>query len=374
MATPPAYQYRLEIQRLDDGTWFPGEPIPDAYLQPARDEAVFRSQRKGLTGPAADQARIAEEPIFGDAGGGQVAGLRILAGADDRQVQAEFGLDLFAPAARRQAARLADQGQLPADARFLYRVFAGPAEAPADPPGLDGVTATVSRRPLPLLDGRLADWRAAATPVGPVDDELDHPLFITDRALELSREYSRKPGENEGGALLVGRLYRQAGPEPEIFAVLDGAIEARHAENQPLSLDLTAATFAYFDLQLERRRTRLGRVHEVALAFAHAHNFLPAAPEDRQRCGECHLRASCPFSSSFYSSRDAEFHRALFARQPYAVGLVWGYQHADDGGRREDDLRVYCLHGNQPRRRGFYRIPHNKAAAGEAPADPSPAC
>jgi hypothetical protein len=212
-----------------------------------------------------------------------------------------------------------------------------------------------------LLDGCLADWRAGATPVGPVDDALDHPLFITDRVLDIARHFSRKPGENEGGALLLGRLYRQTGPEPEIFAVLDDAIEARHAENQPLSLDLTAATFAYFDLQLERRRTRLGRVHEVAQAFAHAHNFLPAAPEDRQPCGECHLRAACPFSSAFYSSRDAEFHRALFARQPYAVGLVWGYKVSETEGKHEDDLRAFCLHGNGPRRRGFYQIPHEMA-------------
>src|SRR5262249_54175462 len=151
--------------------------------------------------------------------------------------------------------------------KFLYRVYAEPAAEEGNGRAT-GVVATVRRRSLPLVAGRLADWLADARPTGPMDDQ-DYPLFMLDRARELAREYCRKPGDKEGGALLVGRLFRQNGPEPEIFGVLEDAIEAEYAEQELFSLDLTPRGFAHLHQQLLLRRTRLGRGDEVALAFSH---------------------------------------------------------------------------------------------------------
>jgi hypothetical protein len=355
MSTGEHFRYRVDVVRTVDGAVFPGEPLPDAYLQPVRDEAVFLAQRRGVVGPDGGGAETRAEPVFARAGG-SVRGVRVTVAAGGRPVALEYGVDLFAGAAAAGAARLAREGQIPDDGAYAFRVWAEES-APAPDAWPEGVTASVVRAPLPLEVGRLADWVAASRAVGPPPGD-EYPLFVTPRAMGRMRQFSRKPGDREGGALLVGRLYRQAEPEPEVFGVIDDALEARHAENEPLSLDLTVRTWAYLAAQLERRRTRLGRRAELALGFAHGHNFLPDVEDDgRPRCAECGVKDTCPFSSSFYSVRDADFHRALFGRQPFAVGLVWGYT-----SRREDDLRAYHLRGGMARRRGFYEVGPNGPA------------
>jgi hypothetical protein len=349
MNAPDSHQYRVDVIRTDDGAVFPGALLPPAYLQVGRDEAIFRAQRRGVVGADPTGVEVSAEPIF-QTGSEQVCGARFTIESGGQRIEHEYGIDLFAPAAEVVADRLAKSGHLKTDAKYAYRVSAHPV-ASTHSARPEGVTVTVRRAPLPLVPGRLADWLSRARPSGPPAG-ADYPLFITPRALERMRQFSRKPGDREGGALLVGRLLKQEEPESEIFGVVDDALEARHAENEPLSLDLTAKTWSDFDTQLTRRRSRLGRRHEVALGFAHGHNFLPEVKDDGQpRCGECAVKDSCPFSSSFYSTRDAEFHRALFGRQPYAVGLVWGYT-----TKREDDLRAYCLRGGVARRRGFYEL------------------
>lgn len=348
-ASKEHYRYRMEIQRARDGAFFPAGDVPAGELTEARDQAVFLGQRRGLVGPDPSEAVLVEEPVVGE--DNLIAGVRfVVNGSDKPPVEKLFGLDLFATYAHLQAIGLAKQGLLEKDAKYLYRVFADKANGNGSAISASGIVARVKRKPLPLVPGKLDAFLAIAKPQGPqVDGDL--PLFITDRALDLSRDYSRKPGEKEGGGMMLGTLYQQTEPEAEIFAVIDDVLEARYAEQQTLSLDLTTQTWAYFQTQLDIRKKRMGRVNELPVAFAHGHNMVPQVKEGSQPCGECHLRASCPFSSAFYSTRDTEFHRALFGRQPYAVGLVWGYT-----TKKEDDLKVFCLEGSQPRRRGYCQI------------------
>jgi hypothetical protein len=342
-------KYSLEIQRVSDGTFFPAGDVPSGYLQEARDQTIFLGQRRGAVGADSSDAVVVEEPVFAE--DKLIAGVTMsVNGTAKGRAEKLFTLDLFADYARTQALGLAKQGFLEKNAKYSYRVFAERANGNGVVSGMAGVVAKVRRKPLPLVPGKLADWLANAKVVGPMV-QGDFPLFLSERALELSRDYSRKPGEKEGGAMMLGTLYQQIEPEPEIFAVIDDVLEARYAEQQTLSLDLTTETWAYFQKQLDLRRTRLGRVNELPIAFGHGHNFVPEVKEGAQPCGECHLRASCAFSSAFYSTRDTAFHRALFSRQPYAVGLVWGYT-----TKKEDDLKVFCLEGSQPRRRGYYRV------------------
>jgi hypothetical protein len=341
--------YRMEIQRVSDGTFFPAGEVPAGYMQEGRDQTVFLGQRRGVVGPDASDIAVVEEPVFAE--DKLIAGVSMTVnGSSNGRAEKIFTLDLFADYARMRALGLAKQGLLEKDTKYSYRVFADMTNGNGTPASAAGVVAKVRRKPLPLVPGKLADWLPHAKPVGPMI-EGDFPLFFTERALELSREYSRKPGDKEGGAMMLGTLYQQTEPEPEIFAVVDDVLEARYAEQQTLSLDLTTETWAYFQTQLALRRTRLGKVNELPIAFGHGHNFVPQVKEGAEPCGECHLRGSCAFSSSFYSTRDTEFHRALFCRQPYAVGLVWGYT-----TKKEDDLKVFCLEGSQPRRRGYYQV------------------
>lgn len=345
----PRFAYRLEIQRVADGVRFPAGPIPDAFLQPARDQIVFLSQRRGFA--SEEDPEVRECPVAAESGHGQISGVALSAGDESCFSELNFGLELFGPAVSMQVARLVKEGHLKADDKFAYRVFAKPAEPKPMNGAIAGVVARVRRNSPALLEAKLADFLADADPIGPMDPD-NHPLFITARALALALEYCRKPVDKEGGALLLGHLYRQREPQPEIFGVIDDAIEAKYAEHQQFRLDLKTDGFAYLNTQLHLRRTRLGRPHEVPLGFAHAHNFLPSVREDGQaECVACPKRATCPLTSSFYSQADLEFHRALFARAPYAVGLVWGFT-----PRFEDDLRVFCLDGAQARQRGFYRL------------------
>jgi hypothetical protein len=353
MTTEPSYKYRLQIQRESDGAWFPSGPIGDAYLQEARDHALFQSQRRGITGSDLNDAPVGEQPVFASGRDGQIRGVIITVGNGAQQIATTFGLELFAPAARAEARRLVKAGQLADGCKFVFSVFAdrvAPRSADATMPA-GCVRASVRRAPLPLVDGSLADWLNRAEAVGPIRDE-DYPLFITANVLNLSREFSRRTGDKEGGAMLLGHLYRQREPKPEIFGVIDTALELEHAKHEMYSLQFSAETFARINAQLALRRTRLGMVHEIAMGVCHSHNFLPSALDGKPKCAECPLRPTCQLTSSFYSVADEQFHRALFGgRAPFSVGLVWGYT-----PREEDDLRVFCLNAGQSRERGYYRI------------------
>jgi hypothetical protein len=349
MSTRPPFTYRLEIERTGDGARFPARPVPDAFLQPAREQVFFVSRRRGFSGDGDPIVR--ESPVAVAGGAGQIQGVTMAAGDGDTYSELTFGLELFGAAASMEAVQLVQRGHLQADDKFAYRVYAEPAEPSPVRDSMAGVVARVRRNPLTLLDGTLADWLDDAHPIGPIQD-ADHPLLITERALAAAQEYCRKPVDREGGALLLGHLYRQREPQLEIFGVIDDAIEAKYAEQQLFRLDLKTEGFAYLNTQLHLRRTRLGRQHELALGFAHAHNFLPSVREDgKAQCTTCPDRTACKLTSSFYSQDDTQFHRALFGRAPYAVGLVWGFT-----PQLETELRVFCLDGGQPRQRGFYRL------------------
>ncbi|MBI3469186.1 MAG: hypothetical protein HY000_39790, partial [Planctomycetes bacterium] len=185
------YSYRLRIQRDSDGVWFPTGQVSDAYLQEARDQALFESQRRGITGPDPNESVVTEEPLFAPDMDGQISGLTVRVSHCTAQLTTQFTLELFSPASQVEAARLVKAGQLQQEATFRYRVFAQRVEnliGGDRAPG--GVVATVRRKPLPLVDGRLSDWLDRARPAGPMYD-TDYPVLITEQALELSREYSR---------------------------------------------------------------------------------------------------------------------------------------------------------------------------------------
>src|SRR5262249_5354937 len=153
-----------------DGARFPAGRVPDGALQEARDQVVFLGQRRMLIGPDGAGAPVAEQPLFYDSKKGQITGVRMAMAAVGRQDESSFSLDLFAAAPQEHAARLVRDGLLEKGDKFLYRVYAEPAAEEGNGRAT-GVVATVRRRSLPLVPGRLADWLADARPTGPMDDQ-----------------------------------------------------------------------------------------------------------------------------------------------------------------------------------------------------------
>ena len=196
---------------------------------------------------------------------------------------------------------------------------------------------------------------AGATRHGP-EGEDDYPLFITADALPTSVEKSWAGPDLEGGAWLIGNLYRQADP-PEIFAVIHTVIEARGMAHEKDSLDFSSETWLHLQEQLSRRKTRLGKQGEVAAGFIHSHPFLPAETHGQKNCTTCAKRASCTLSSAFLSKRNAQFHTAVFGAAAYAVQMVLGLD-----ARGDFDLRMFALDGCQFRERGFYVLADAPAA------------
>jgi len=348
------YRYRLEFQPGDDVARFPGDRVDPAYLSVPREQAIFRGQRAGLLGDNPAEASVLEQPVFTAEATGEIAGLQFLVGEGESTLRVLFDVQAaFGAAAQAQLARFQKQEAAWAKCeKVLFRVY---AEADDNGRARAGCTDTphVRRKPLPVQDGVLGEWLAVGQPVGPVSDR-HYPLFIYEETLEKAQAYLGKAGSQklEGAALLLGHLYRQREPVPELFGVVDAAIEIRHADQKAFSFTPTAAGYADLGAQMALRRTRLGRTHEVPLILAHNHWFYPAVQDDGDaHCPSCEKRRTCEMTSSFYSRHDVNLHLSWFGSQPYVAGMVIGLTPRD-----EQDLRVFAMHGCLPEERGFYKI------------------
>ncbi|MCL4195057.1 MAG: hypothetical protein KJZ87_25175 [Thermoguttaceae bacterium] len=346
LAVEPS-RYRLLFQTAHHEE-YPGDLIDPAWLEPARAQIRFDAQRAGLIGPDAYEVAVSEEPVFVAAETAEISAIRFAVTRDGRAVGRVYDIDsLFGRAAAAAALKLGKAIADTTGGRVGYRVVAEP-----HPPPSAGPNAVVTRKPLPLGEARLEDWLVRAERVGPEGDE--YPLFITEQALDTTRVYLFKAGaaQLEGAALLLGHLYRQHEPRPEIFGVIDAVIELRQGSQERFSLKPTAALYADLQAQMLRRRTRLNRPDEIPLALAHNHPFLPSVGDNGEaNCPSCQKRATCNLTSSFYSTSDIELHASLFAAQPYVAGMVWGFS-----PREELDVRVFALRGWRAVERGYYRL------------------
>ena len=350
------YNYRLMFRRASDGRTIPGGPVPTAWLEAARQQTRFEAVRKGVPSEHLHTIPVFDEPIFAAGTQGQISCVRMVAEYANQRIERSFELeDLFNQPAGSLMAPLAKHGgPLDTEEKLVFHVFAAaePANSPAAHP--EGVVAKVTHKPLPLGEGRLAEWLQNAQPCGPVDDHRDFPLFIRQQALQRAEDYCFKTGRKEGAAWLYGKMLRQWEPAPEIFAVAEGAFELRRANQTNFSFQPTAETFADLNRQMELRHRRLGHVGELGLVLVHNHPFEPSLREDGQaNCPTCPIRETCPLTSSFYSSSDTEFHLSMFgSSQPWVCGMVIGLT-----PRREQHVRLFCLDGSRARERGYYIIP-----------------
>lgn len=353
-----SYAYQIDLIRSADGQHLGRHSVPDAYLENAREQTMFDGQRRGVLGGELSGVRVVDQPVYASNNGGAgetgaavrpdpIRGVLMRVGEGSQRVDKVFGLGLFEPFASAVTRRLVQAQRVHAEDLVTYEVFARRAR-PVVPH--DGVVAQVCRQPLALSEGRLGDWLAAGRADGPIG-QGDYPLFMLEKeVLEAARTMSWRGKGAEGGCWLVGNLYRQSTPKPEIFGVIHTVFRAVGCKHDRFGLEPSSETYVQLQDQLQRRRRR-GRAGELAMGFCHSHPFSPSELLGHEACANCDKQATCDLSSAFLSGRDARFHRAVFGRSPYTVELVLGLT-----PRGEFDLRVYCLDGGQFRRRGSYRV------------------
>ena len=352
MSTAPSHflPHAYEIELFDDetGLTVARRPVPETLFELCRQSLRFAAERRGQS--AAEVVR--DVPQFAGDSVGQIAGFTMSLGDGTGQVERQYPLRVFQTVADDILAALIEGGQVTSGRRVNYRAY---AQLAAHEKAANGVKARVRRAPLPLLAGHTDRWLDGATHVGPEHDD-DYPIFLTAGALPTSVEKSWAGPNLEGGAWLIGNLYRQSDP-PEIFALLHTVLEARGMAHGKDSLDFSNETWLHLQEQLERRKTRFGKQGEVAAGFIHSHPFLPAETHNQKTCTTCEKRATCTLSSAFLSKRDAQFHTAVFGAAAYAVQMVLGLTPLGDF-----DLRMFALDGCRFRERGFYVLADEPAA------------
>jgi len=271
-----------------------------------------------------------------------------------------FSIYSLRDTAQRAIARLLKQKVLEADDTVNYYLTALPqAGGNGDPDGSgpgngksSGGATAIKVKPrsqgLVLDEASLEKYLAAsapltagwATPPDPSDPQKSSAmtvLFERD-AWELGYRFARRGKEVESAAVWTGRLLRDTASS-EVFMLVEWAIEACDAAEDRYSVMFSGETWARVRAQLDERRKRLHRPHEIILGSVHGHNFTPAADEDgHQACEDCELRATCLHTTAVASALDIQWHKSVFVGQPYAILGIWGWT-----ARGEEVWQLYGL-------------------------------
>jgi hypothetical protein len=350
------FQFEIELRRRG-GALVAREAVAPGRLRPLVDDALWRAQRRGIVGPRRSLARWDLEPVFAGAGAPRVEGIDLRVEAEGGRFSRRYGLGVFREPAASFRDRLVVDAAIARDEEIEIGVRAIEPQLVSPGAAPPGVEIRLEEPPLPLTPGSLRDLLARSRPHNPEAEKADDaPVFILGQALEEARSHCRSGdsqshggGALEGAAFLVGRLHADV-DHPEIFAVIEAALEARHALRERFSVEPTAETYRDLESRIAVRRRLLGRPEEILLATAHAHPFAPSISREtgKAQCPECPLRAECKLDSAFWSADDARYTESLFVKAPHGVGLVWGLS-----PRFEDVLRVYGFRDGVMEERGI---------------------
>jgi hypothetical protein len=172
-----------------------------------------------------------------------------------------------------------------------------------------------------------AGWATPPDPSDPSDTPEAAPMIVLFErdAWEQGYRFARRGKDVESAAVWTGRLLRDTASS-EVFVLVEGCIEARSATESRYSVEFSGETWARLREQLDERRKRLHRPHEIILGSVHGHNFTPAADEEgHQACEACELRATCPRTTAVASALDIQWHKSVFVGQPFALLGIWGW-------------------------------------------------
>lgn len=264
-----------------------------------------------------------------------------------------FSLSSLRHVAERAVGALLETGGLQPNERHHYDIVTQPVNSPQpheQGPG-ETLTTPLRFRALSFVSTKLRPLIEQSTPVALLDSEV-FPVFYTQDAFLAAEASSRRgaAAERETGGALFGSL--ATCPETgEFFAIVRDVIEVEDAEGTQFSLSYSGGTWQRLRQIQEARQKAFPARADRLLGQAHGHPF---RPNDGQQCATCEKLATCRLTSAFASSEDRTWHRAVFARQPWALCHIFGWS-----VRGEPVHQLYGLSDGQLHPRGFYLLPNN---------------
>ncbi len=272
---------------------------------------------------------------------------------DGRTTRREFTISCLRPAVDRAVKPLLEAEVLKPGDPYIFEFVVASDRKDAPPPAEADVPLTLSLRSAPLTYLRIPirTLLERATPVAILDDE-EFPVFYTPEALAKAEVRARRGREVdppvETGGVLLGSL--AACPDSgELAAIIADVIEVQEADQTTFSLSYTSRSWMRIQAILKARQAAYPHRAERLLGQTHGHSFMP---NDGKACAECDRRATCSLTSVFVSQDDQTWHRAVFARQPWALCHIFGLTAR---GQAVDQL--YGLKDGRLQARGYYLLP-----------------
>ncbi|MGE0607275.1 MAG: hypothetical protein AB7O62_09295 [Pirellulales bacterium] len=317
-------------------------PLEMADLLAVRDETWWTGVRGGMLEPRLENHELRVLPGE-EHSGGRLQGYTLEMRDGPRRYRQSFSIHSLYRVAQRKTAELLAQKVPGCEEPLGYHLAAVPAEGEAPPAAASLTKAVQHRRPLVFEVASLADYMRRSEPLrgksAPPEEIEPRPMqiYIPDDVWEHGTVEAYRGDKNESAAIFTGRLLRDT-DSAEVFAVFDACLEAVQAVEQELSVEFTGETWSRIGGMLDLRRRR-GHPLEIILGSVHRHPFLPSADaEGRRTCEACSVAKYCSRTTASPSSDDFEWHRCVFAGQPWATLTIHGYT-----GREEPDFRMYTL-------------------------------
>jgi hypothetical protein len=343
------------LRRDKDGPELGREPVAESDLSDVFSEMwMDRWLRRGLAEVPLES--LTQQIIPGYGASDAVRCARFTLEASDplgRDCRRDYTLELFQDVASRGSQRLLAEGLLKSDDVYYYEVVVGGGPRAAGP---GPFKVTPKKPPLVFRDLPLKPLMERARQVGNLDERWFH-VFFTERALADAEHFSRKGAAVkdpiETGAVLCGPLC-SCPDSGEMFAVVCDVLEAKDAEGSSFSLTYSGLTWRRIQAVISAKQADPAtRAHRI-IGQAHGHNVRPDfhAGEGHGACQTCPKQKTCRLTSVFVSQDDRTWTRAVFSRQPWQLGLIYG--HDARGGNTH---ALFGLRDNRLAERGYHVIP-----------------
>jgi hypothetical protein len=265
-----------------------------------------------------------------------------------------FSIHSLRHVAERAVAPLLKAEVLKPGQQYYYEVILGRSAAAGQPSHSPTGILSVRMKTAPLrfLKVSLRDLLAQATPVDLLDDGA-YPVFFTHDAFTKAEAVAYKglaaTQPVETGCVLIGSL-ALCEHSGELCAIIREVIEVQEAEQTQFTLSYSSRSWGLLHTILRARQAAHPADALMLMGQAHLHPFTTT---DGKICAHCDKLPVCNLSSAFVSPEDRNWHRAVFARQPWALCHIFGLS-----PRGERVNRLFGLQDGRLQARGYYVLPH----------------